>query len=172
MAAENPAGLISTSAVQSGGKSYLFYSRPNGELAFLRSVVSSESSSNSPTVPLYTTGNIIVEENVVVANTKSPQIAAVAYSLNGQDEIRVYYVSSQGWLSELCKTGSGSWTNGSLNNSNYEASPKSLLTASVDNYGQGQLKLYYNRDNDSMMWVNFVTMGTQAWSRRKINDKY
>ena len=120
-------------------------------------MVSSESSSGSETVPKYTTGNIIADENVVVANTKSPQIAAVAYSIHGQDQvgafealplscwevcltidsdkIRVYYVNSQGWLQELCKSGSGSWTHGSLNNSSIQASPKSLLTASVDNYG-------------------------------------
>ena len=86
----NTQGLISTSAVQSGGKSYLFYSRPNGELAFLRSVITTESSPDTPTVPLYTTGNIIVDENVITANTKSPQISAVAYTRGQQDEVSAF----------------------------------------------------------------------------------
>lgn len=61
----------------------MFYSRPNGELAYLKSQAEQESNA-----PLYKSANIIVGGNVVVANTKSPQIAAVSYSLKGHDQVR------------------------------------------------------------------------------------
>ena len=74
-------------------------------------------------------------------------------------------------------TDGGPWSAGSLNNASIQASPKSLLTASVDyattgESSKGELKLYYNRDNDSMMWCTWVSLGQQAWSQKKINDKY
>lgn len=73
---------------------------------------------------------------------------------------------------ELCRTDGGAWYTGSLDTSGTVASSKSLLTASVNYANGGSLKLYYNRANDSDMWVSWVALGEEAWSARKINDKY
>ena len=86
-------------------------------------------------------------------------------------KIRVYYISDEGNLQELCRTDGGLWSPGSLNNSGFQASPKSLLTASVDYTNKGQLKLYYNKENDSRMWCTWVVLGQQAWAQRSITEK-
>ena len=170
----------------------MFYSNVKGELAYLKSQIKEEASPNESGVPPYKRANIIYDEYVVTANTKTPQIAAVSYTMHGRHEvlaqsspqitcdlvanplmkIRVYYISAEGWLQELCRSDGGAWTKGSLNNSRIKASPESLLTASVDYSNDGELKLYYNMENDRMMWCTWVTMGRQAWSSRMVNDKY
>ena len=73
---------------------------------------------------------------------------------------------------ELCRTNGGNWYTGSLDQSATAASSKSLLTASINHANGGSLKLYYNRANDSHMWVTWVALGEESWSQRKINDKY
>ena len=92
-------GLISVAAVQSQARSYLFYSRPNGELAYLKSQTEEEASAETATVPLYKKANIILDDNVVVANTKSPQIAALSYTLHGHHE--VLPILSHEWYAAL-----------------------------------------------------------------------
>ena len=88
-------------------------------------------------------------------------------------QIRVYYISDHGKLQELCRTEGGPWRVGSLSTAGYRASPKSLLTASVDYTGKGELKIYYNEDDDdAMMHCAWVTVGGNAWSPRIINDHY
>ena len=85
-------GLISLAALQSAAKSYLFYSKPNGELAYLKSQVErEEASGTAATVPLYEPENIILDGKVVIANTKSPQIAAVSYIYNNLNEVRAIF---------------------------------------------------------------------------------
>ena len=61
----------------------MFYSEPNGNLSYLKSRTEEE----YQTSPLYETEQIKVKNRVVTANTKSPQIAAVSYSLDGRDEV-------------------------------------------------------------------------------------
>ena len=89
-------------------------------------------------------------------------------------------------MQELCRSvptsapdgTDGEWTIGSLNGAEYTASPHSLLTASVDytEHGQGgtppELKIYYNEGGKSDMRCAFVTLGQQAWVRRRINNKF
>ena len=53
-----------------------------------------------------------------------------------------------------------------------KASPKTLLAASVTYDGSGQLKVYYNRDGDSMMWCAWVNLNGKSWATKKINEKY
>ena len=79
-------GLTFIAAVQSENTSYVFYSEPNsGFLCYLKSQIEEKTSPTEP--PPYEKVNILVNEQLVVANTTSPQIAAVSYTLSGHDEV-------------------------------------------------------------------------------------
>lgn len=65
----------------------MFYSEHNGNLSYLKSQVEREASPTHAEVPPYVTDNIVMKGRVVTANTTSPQIAAVSYSLNNQNEV-------------------------------------------------------------------------------------
>ena len=65
----------------------MFYSEPNGNLCYLKSQVEEEASATAADVPPYVMENIMVKNQVMAANTESPQIAAVSYSLNDHDEV-------------------------------------------------------------------------------------
>ena len=91
-------------------------------------------------------------------------------------KIRVYYISGDGVLQELCRTDGGEWRVGRLNESSFNASPTSLLT--VSHYepelaeAKRELKVYYNRPNDSLMWCAWLESSQGEWKSRRINDKY
>ena len=55
-----------------------------------------------------------------------------------------------------------------VNNICEKASPSSLLTASADYASKGQLKVYYNKDNDPAMRCAWVTLGDGTWTTRPI----
>ena len=65
----------------------MFYSDPSGNLSYLKSQVEEEASATTATVPPYVKENIMLNNDVVAANTTSPQIAAVSYRLNDHDEV-------------------------------------------------------------------------------------
>ncbi|KAH7372282.1 hypothetical protein BKA66DRAFT_443633 [Pyrenochaeta sp. MPI-SDFR-AT-0127] len=143
----------------------------SGTIAFLNST-GAEASASSPTVPIYVPTTIIVAGNPVVSSLSSPQVTAVAYTKDGQNEIRVYYIGGDGFLHELCNSnGAAEWTIGSLDNIMAVADPKAPLSASVS-LTSGQLKLYYSRADRSFTWCTWVEVGAQAWSSREINIKW
>ncbi|MCJ1374232.1 hypothetical protein MMC20_005464 [Loxospora ochrophaea] len=164
----NPSGRVSIAAIQSQDGSYLFYSQPEtGALAYLKSQWDKEAGA-----PLYQPIKIAIEKKVQHANAKSPQIAAVSYKSPNGPELRVYYISDDGTLQELCQSNGGPWFHGSLNDSEIKASPKSLLTASVDHNNKGQLKVYYNVDKDMHMRCAWVNVNESSWANKKINDDW
>ncbi len=65
----------------------MFYSKPNGDLVYLKSQTEEEASANETDVPLYKRENVMVDDETVSTNTTSPQIAAISYTLNGHDEV-------------------------------------------------------------------------------------
>ena len=65
----------------------MFHSAPNGNLSYLKSPIEGEASLNADPVPPYETYIITVNDRNVAANTASPQIAAVSYTCNHQDEV-------------------------------------------------------------------------------------
>ena len=73
----------------------MFYSEPSGNLSYLKSQIEEEASPTAATVPPYETENITVKNHVMVANTKSPQIAAVSYTLGGHDEVFAQFLLSK-----------------------------------------------------------------------------
>ena len=91
-------------------------------------------------------------------------------------QIRLYYIDAEGQLAELCTSetdaGLGPWTEGSLNDAAYSADPKTMLTATVDYSGNGQLKLYYQKKLDGFMWCTWVTTGATAWNQQEINSRW
>jgi hypothetical protein len=73
----------SISAVESGGKSYLFYARANGQLAYLKA--QGPDVGDPTALPYKTTALTVNGENVSAG--KSVQITAVAYELDGKREV-------------------------------------------------------------------------------------
>ena len=69
------------SAVESDGYSYLFYTRPNGTIAYLKSTTTQEGNDTT-----YTTSSVLFSNNTV--NSAAPRISAVAYTLQGKREVR------------------------------------------------------------------------------------
>ena len=65
----------------------MFYSKPNGDLVYLKSQTEEEASVDKTNVPLYKRENVVVSGETVSANTKSPQIAAISYTLHGKNEV-------------------------------------------------------------------------------------
>lgn len=133
----------------------------------------SEASGASAGKFLYKSRTISIKDTVVTANTTSPQIAAVAYEHNKKHEIRVYYIDKEGHLREVCCSDGVTWYEGQLDDVQFEASPTSLLTASVDYSNKGQLVLYYNRSNDPDLWCAYATVGGDGdWSKKEIKVTY
>ena len=124
----------------------------------------------------YKVYTISYNSNTVSVNKESTQVAAVAYMQGGTVQIRLYYIDSKGQLAELCtnETDSGlsAWTKGSLNKNAYKADPKTMLTATVDFNGKGQLKLYYQRELAGFMYCTWVTTGHTAWNQEEINSRW
>jgi hypothetical protein len=62
------------------------------------------------------------------------------------------------------------WFKGSLTTSEYEATPKSIITSVVT---KEQLKVYYRGTNadgtgGARLWVTYVARDQEAWMRRPI----
>jgi hypothetical protein len=157
---------VSISAVESNGKSILFYSRQTGQLACLTA-----QGPEDPASPRYVTSNILLNNNTVEAGSGTPQITAVAYELAGKREIRVYYIDGESTIRELCQTNGGEWYPGSLDSAEYTCAKDSLLTANIE-HGSGQLKIFFQQGKNKDAWVAWVVKGQTAWSKRKISDKF
>ncbi|RYP17123.1 hypothetical protein DL765_004742 [Monosporascus sp. GIB2] len=161
------ASPTSMSAVESNGISILYYTRSNGQIASLTAQISPEDPEN----PEYVTANIMFSGNAVSA--AAPQVTAVAYTLEGNREIRLYYIAGNdqdGYkLKELCKTNDEDWKNGTLSNNGFVATKDSLLAANVEDR-QGDLKVFFQRQNEGKKepWVAWVVLGQTTWSQRRV----
>ena len=70
------------SATESADYSYLFYTRANGTIAFLKSNTTHEGNDTTSTA-----SSVIASSNAVVAAV--PRVSAVSYRLNGKREVSV-----------------------------------------------------------------------------------
>ena len=68
------------SATESADYSYLFYTRANGTIAFLKSNTTQEDNDTT-----YTASSVIESSNVVIAAV--PRVSAVSYTLHGKREV-------------------------------------------------------------------------------------
>ncbi|KAI1085476.1 hypothetical protein F5B20DRAFT_518481 [Whalleya microplaca] len=156
------------SAIESADYSYLFYTRPNGAIAFLKSNTTHEDPDTK-----YSPSNVISAGNTVEASV--PRVSAVSYTLHGNREIRLYYIvkkakGSGHQLAELCQTNGGEWKPGVLNKNNVTCSEKSLISANVEN-GQGDLKVFF-MDPDGQPGVAWVTLGQTTWSQHLLDNSW
>lgn len=182
-------GLLSTAAVQSQMRSYVFGSAANGKLYYLVSQTESEVSPDGfANAPPYEHFLITVNDRDVVVNAICPTIAAVSYTFQGHNEviarssrrwknvtsfanrpikICVYYISEEWTLQEVCRTDGGAWKRGKMSDKNEKVSASSLLTASVD-FIRGQVKVYYSRENQSKIRCAWMVGSDKSWYSRYI----
>ena len=78
----------------------------------------------------------------------------------------MYYVDAKNELHEICfGSDTGAWYKGSMDKLEIKVAPKSLLTVNIDDQW---LKLYYQKDGGSSMYVTWVVKGEVSWSSRRI----
>ncbi|KAI7148039.1 hypothetical protein KC316_g12661 [Hortaea werneckii] len=110
-------------------------------------------------------------------NVKAPQLSAVAYQKDNHHEIRIYYIGKDKdgdadyILKELCQTDGGDWYAGSLDRNALSVAHDSLLSANVE-WGQGDLKVFYQRGPSKKPHVAWAVLGQTTWSSREIRDSW
>lgn len=92
-------------------------------------------------------------------------------------QIRVYYIGQgkdgdAGYiLKELCQTDGGDWKPGSLDDNALSVAHDSLLSANVE-WGQGDVKVFYQRGPSKKPYVAWAVLGQTTWSPRVMCDSW
>ncbi|EMR70593.1 hypothetical protein UCREL1_2371 [Eutypa lata UCREL1] len=159
-------------AVQSHGRSYLFYVSPRNVISYLRSPPNGIESASAPPYEKKILGT---DGQSFEVSPDCRQVAAISWD----DQIRVYYADTDRNLKEVCKGGEGGWTTGDCGrDENWKLAVGSSISASVQRTASDLvLKVYAVRDgnaNDNGMpqtscfYIHLDKDFTGTWAPRNI----
>ncbi|KAF5006732.1 hypothetical protein FDECE_6909 [Fusarium decemcellulare] len=116
-------------AIDSGDRTYMFYVNTKQKLSYLISP-SADGGGN------YIRKVVDLDTDDIEVSEKTQQVAAIAWESDGVRQIRVYYVTANGRLSEVCLSSDkpGQWYQGSLGapgTNQYTVAEGSSISATV-----------------------------------------
>ncbi|KAI7053951.1 hypothetical protein KC339_g18619 [Hortaea werneckii] len=157
---------ISISAVESNDLSILFFNSDNLQITSL----TAQQTRTRDDTDYNITG--VTFRGGKRVNVKAPQLSAVAYLKDGHHEISSSKSIAANVVQSLTGiTDGGEWYAGSLDRNALSVAHDSLLSANVE-WGQGDLKVFYQRGPSKKPHVAWAVLGQTAWSSREIRDSW
>ncbi|KAF1999010.1 hypothetical protein P154DRAFT_535883 [Amniculicola lignicola CBS 123094] len=171
-------------AVESGGRSFVFYIDKDGLISVLRGPDSGAEVQGDGAN--YGAIFVKIDDKFIATHDNFQIMAAVAYEDNNGDRqagffcfsalmfctIRLYYVNKRKVLEEICRTNGQDWYRGTLGSASNQTANTvadgSCITANVQR-SSGQLKVFFSKKEDApRMSCAYVDLGKKNWSTRII----
>ncbi|KAK0644887.1 hypothetical protein DIS24_g8421 [Lasiodiplodia hormozganensis] len=175
------------SAIEAGQNTMVFYVKPDGTLNVLSSPPPPPKDPNKPTTggagavtsrPEYKPDTITLKNTnstfiLNAPSTRTPipynQISAIWFTHGEQHstvkEFRIYYVYTDtlngvSTLREICKTGDGEWTQGTLDGRKIETTADSLISA--NHHGQ-HIRVHFQQGVKKQLWMVITPIVNPDW---------
>jgi hypothetical protein len=104
-----------------------------------------------------------------VITKAKPHSPLAAFNYNNGASIRVYYLTPENMIQEMCQDNGGQWFAGALDKAKLKASPVSRLTVIGQTWGNNHISLYYQRPDEA---IGEIMQDDQGWVQgNPVGDK-